>query len=119
VVEHSLTQTAPTGAEMDRMRRASETDDERALADPQSFGVALSDYIAQGDWRLFFLFRDATERVQAADVAASAQRYFRREQSHSRCLCSGRQARACRDSGAPVDPGHVEGLHAARDHRGR
>jgi len=79
VVEHSLTQTAPTGAEMDRMRRASETDDERALADPQSFGVALSDYIAQGDWRLFFLFRDATERVQAADVAASAQRYFRRD----------------------------------------
>ncbi|HWY73037.1 MAG TPA: pitrilysin family protein, partial [Burkholderiaceae bacterium] len=39
----------------------------------------LSDYIAQGDWRLFFLFRDATERVQAPEVAAAAQRYLRRD----------------------------------------
>jgi len=41
--------------------------------------VTLSDYIAQGDWRLFFLLRDATERVEAADVAAATQRYLRRD----------------------------------------
>jgi zinc protease len=79
VVEHTFEQSAPTQAEMDRMRRSDETDSERTLADPQGFGVALSDYIAQGDWRLFFLFRDATERVQAAEVAAAAQRYLRRD----------------------------------------
>ncbi len=79
VVEHSFEHSAPTQAEMDRMRRSDETDSERTLADPQGFGVALSDYIAQGDWRLFFLFRDATERVQAPEVAAAAQRYLRRD----------------------------------------
>jgi zinc protease len=79
VVEHSLAQNAPTRAEMDRMRRSEQTDAERALADPQGFGVTLSDYIAQGDWRLFFLFRDATERVEAADVVAAAQRYLKRD----------------------------------------
>ncbi len=79
VVEHSLGQSAPTQAEMDRMRRSEQTDAERALADPQGFGIALSDYISQGDWRLFFVFRDATERVQASEVAAAAQRYFRRD----------------------------------------
>jgi zinc protease len=79
VVEHSLAQNAPTRAEMDRMRRSEQTDAERALADPQGFGVALSDYIAQGDWRLFFLFRDATERVEAGDVVAAAQRYLKRD----------------------------------------
>jgi zinc protease len=79
VVEHSLVQTAPTRPEMDRMRRSAETEAERALADTQGFGVTLSDYIAQGDWRLFFLLRDATERVEAADVAAATQRYLRRD----------------------------------------
>jgi zinc protease len=79
VVEHSLGQTAPTQAEMDRMRRSEETEAERALADPQGFGVVLSDYIAQGDWRLFFLFRDATERVDAPQVVAASQRYLRRD----------------------------------------
>jgi len=79
VVEHSFARIPPTRAEMDRMRRSEETDSERALADPQGFGVTLSDYIAQGDWRLFFLFRDATERVEAADVAAAARRYLVRD----------------------------------------
>ena len=79
VVEHTFEKSAPTDAEMNRMRRSEETDAERTLADPQGFGVALSDYIAQGDWRLFFLFRDATQQVAASDVAAAAQRYFRRD----------------------------------------
>jgi len=79
VVEHSLVQTPASDAEMDRVRRTSETESERALADPQNFGVALSEYIAQGDWRLFFLFRDATERVHSPDVTQAVQRYFRRD----------------------------------------
>jgi zinc protease len=79
VVEHSFEQAPPAASEMDRVRRTAQTEAERALADPQGFGVALSEYIAQGDWRLFFLFRDATERVESAGVAAAAQRYFRRD----------------------------------------
>jgi zinc protease len=79
VVEHTFDKSAPTDAEMNRMRQFEETDSERTLADPQGFGVALSDYIAQGDWRLFFVLRDATQQVSASDVAAASQRYFRRD----------------------------------------
>lgn len=79
VVESTFAQQAPTDAEMDRMRRDNETGYERALADPQSFGIMLSDYIAAGDWRLFFHAREQTGKVQATEVAAAAARYFRRD----------------------------------------
>ena len=70
---------APTEAEMTRFRRDSETGFERALADPQEFGVALSEYIAVGDWRLFFVARDRAATVEAPAIAEAAGRYFRRD----------------------------------------
>jgi zinc protease len=79
VVETSLLKTAPTEDEMTRVRRDEETAAERALADPQEFGVTLSDSIAQGDWRLFFVDRDATAKASADEVSAAAERYFRRD----------------------------------------
>ncbi|HEX7155996.1 MAG TPA: insulinase family protein, partial [Burkholderiaceae bacterium] len=79
VVEGSFAKQAPTDAEMDRVRRDEETSAERALADPQEFGVALSDDVAQGDWRLFFVARDAVAAVTSDQVAAAAGRYFRRD----------------------------------------
>jgi zinc protease len=79
VVEGSFAKQAPTDAEIDRVRRDDETSAERALADPQEFGVALSDYVAQGDWRLFFVARDAVAAVASDQVAAAAGRYFRRD----------------------------------------
>jgi zinc protease len=79
VIESSLSAQPPSEAEMTRMRQDNETGDERALADPQQFGVMLSDYIAAGDWRLFFLAREQIARVSAADVARDATRFFRRD----------------------------------------
>ena len=79
VVENTFAQSAPTDAEIQRVRSDEETAAERALADPQEFGIALSESIAQGDWRLFFVDRDATLKASSADVAAAAQRYFRRD----------------------------------------
>ncbi len=38
---------------------------EQQYSDPQRVGVALSEAVAQGDWRLFFLLRD---RVKAVDL---------------------------------------------------
>jgi zinc protease len=38
------------------------------FADPQRVGVALSEAVAQGDWRLFFLTRDRVKAIQPADV---------------------------------------------------
>lgn len=40
-------------------------------------GTRMSEYIAQGDWRLFFLFRDKIENVTAEDVIAAAKKYFK------------------------------------------
>jgi zinc protease len=79
VVESTFATTPPTDAEIQRVRSDEETAAERALADPQEFGIALSDSIAHGDWRLFFVDREATLKASAAEVGAAAQRYFRRD----------------------------------------
>ena len=41
---------------------------EQQYADPQRVGVALSETVAQGDWRLFFLLRDRIRDLKLADV---------------------------------------------------
>jgi zinc protease len=79
VVESSLQQAPPSPEEMERVRRQMETSAERTLNDPQAIGVRLSEYMAVGDWRLFFQFRDAMQTVQAAAVAKAAGRYYRRD----------------------------------------
>ncbi len=40
-------------------------------------GMRLSEYIAQGDWRLFFLFRDAIENATLEDLTIAAAKYFK------------------------------------------
>lgn len=79
VVESSFDKKLPTAEEIDRVRREEETSSERALADPQEFGVAVSESIAQGDWRLFFVDRDSIAKTSAEQVGAAATRYFRRD----------------------------------------
>jgi zinc protease len=79
IVEGSLVAQGPTDAEMTRFRQDNETQFERALADPQEFGVALSEYIALGDWRLFFVSRDKIAAVAPPAIVDAAARYFRRD----------------------------------------
>jgi zinc protease len=69
----------PTPEEMERTRRSYLNSIERSLADPQQVGVALSEDIALGDWRLFFVGRDRVAKVTAAEVASVSGRYFRRD----------------------------------------
>jgi zinc protease len=48
------------------------------FSDPETVGVALSETVAQGDWRLFFLLRDRVKTVTAADLnRVAAQRFLR------------------------------------------
>lgn len=47
------------------------------VAKPSALGIALSEAIAQGDWRLFFLQRDRIARVSAADVNRVAAAYLK------------------------------------------
>ena len=78
-VVEGLAAQPPTPAEMARHRQEAETSYERALADPQQFGIALSEYIALGDWRLFFVYRDQDLSVGAEAAAQAAGRFFRRD----------------------------------------
>lgn len=48
-----------------------------AYNNSEEVGLTLSEYIAQGDWRLWFLYRDMVEKVTAADVNRVAEKYFK------------------------------------------
>lgn len=67
----------PTAEEVDRARNKILRDLEIALADPGELGVALSEFIAVGDWRLLFLYRDAVEKVTPEQVLDVAARYLK------------------------------------------
>jgi zinc protease len=41
---------------------------DQQFTDPERIGVAVSEYVSQGDWRLFFLLRDHVRSVKLADV---------------------------------------------------
>ncbi|TDB68290.1 insulinase family protein [Arundinibacter roseus] len=43
----------------------------------ERIGLGISEFIAAGDWRLSFLFRDAVRKVTADDVFRVAQYYFK------------------------------------------
>jgi len=51
---------------------------ELRAANPASLAIELSEWAAQGDWRLYFLNRDRVEKVTAADVQAAADKYLTR-----------------------------------------
>jgi zinc protease len=72
-------QHPPTPEEMERTRRSYLNSFERSLSDPQQVGVALSEAIALGDWRLYFVGRDRVEKIKADEVAVAAGRYFKRD----------------------------------------
>ena len=69
----------PTAEEMDRARISMLNDLEKTLDNPEALGVQLSEYIALGDWRLFFLSQQRIPEVKAEDVAAVANHYFKRD----------------------------------------
>jgi zinc protease len=48
-------------------------------ADSTRFAIDLSNWAAQGDWRLYFLYRDRVEQTTAADVHRVARAYLRRD----------------------------------------
>ena len=66
-----------TAAELDRVRAKALRDFEQTINDPQRLGVAISESIALGDWRLFFLQRDHWRKLAAADVQRVALEYLK------------------------------------------
>ncbi len=67
-----------TEAEVARVRAKAAKYFEETINNPEAFGVAISESIALGDWRLFFLQRDAYRTVKPADVQRVALDYLKR-----------------------------------------
>jgi len=66
-----------TDEEVDRVRARALKNVDDAIANPTALGVRLSESIAAGDWRLFFLQRDRWRKVSAADVNRVATQYLK------------------------------------------
>ena len=75
----SFANTPPTLEEMERLKRSYRNEREKMLTHPETIGLALSDEMALGDWRYFFLRRDQTDHVTSEQVATAAARYFKRD----------------------------------------
>jgi zinc protease len=71
------TATEPiTAEELQRAKTKWLKDWELSFTNPERVGIALSESIAQGDWRLFFLLRDRVREAKLADVQRVATQYL-------------------------------------------
>jgi zinc protease len=71
VIRSGVTQT-----EVDRARQRYLKERELAAADPNRVAIELSEWGAEGDWRLYFLDRDRIEQVTPAQVKQVAEKYL-------------------------------------------
>ncbi|MBL8512693.1 MAG: insulinase family protein, partial [Betaproteobacteria bacterium] len=69
----------PTKEELERAKKNFANEAERTLNNHENIGVELSEYIALGDWRLFFKDRDDAQAVTADQVKDVAAKYYRRD----------------------------------------
>ena len=73
-----LSATPPTKEEVERARGQLLKEFDLNMNKADLIGLIMSEYIASGDWRLFFLERDRTRKVTAEEVQQVAARYFKR-----------------------------------------
>ena len=66
-----------TAEELSRAKASLLNDIDKTINNPQALGTELSESIAMGDWRLFFLNRDRIEAMTLADVQKAAENYFK------------------------------------------
>ena len=62
--------------ELARSRLKWLNDWEQSFTNPETVGIALSESVSLGDWRLFFLVRDRVRGVLLADVQRVAEQYL-------------------------------------------
>jgi zinc protease len=67
----------PTKEEVDRARTNILKNIDLTLNNSERVGLSLSEWMAMGDWRLFFLHRDRLRKVTPADVQRVAARYLK------------------------------------------
>ena len=66
-----------TDDEVERARTQLLNDIDMAMTNPRQLGIALSEFIAMGDWRLFFLYRDGLRKVKREDAQRVAAQYLK------------------------------------------
>jgi len=67
-----------TEVEVNRAKRQILKARELAAGDTSQIAISLSEWAAQGDWRLYFLHRDQIEQVTVTGVQSAAARYLQR-----------------------------------------
>ena len=73
----NFAKTPPTKEEVDRAKTALLKNIELSLNDPNRVGLEMSEWVAQGDWRLFFITRDRLKKVTPEDVQRVANTYLK------------------------------------------
>lgn len=73
----NASKTPPTKEEVERAKGGLLKNIELSLNDPNFVGLQMSEYIALGDWRLFFLNRDRLQKVTPEDVKRVGDVYFK------------------------------------------
>lgn len=71
--------SAPTAEEVERARQNLLTAWDTEMRNSEWAAIGLSEWSAQGDWRLMFVHRDRLKAVQPSDVQRVAKAYLRRE----------------------------------------
>ncbi|MFO1063855.1 MAG: pitrilysin family protein [Pirellulales bacterium] len=67
-----------TAEELSRAKTQFMKDRELRSHDSKEIAIELSEWAAQGDWRLYFLFRDYIESLTAEELTQVASKYFTR-----------------------------------------
>jgi zinc protease len=78
-VVEELGTSPPTTAELERGQISFANSIERSFNNPESSGLQMSEYIARGDWRLFFVERDRIAALKSDALSGVATKYFRRD----------------------------------------
>ena len=88
---------------------------ELAMANSQEIAVELSEFIALGDWRTMFAYRDRVAKVTAADVAARREDVLQGAEPHDRQVHpDARTPIARRSPRRPTSPRTSRASRAAR-----
>ena len=93
-----------TQEELDRAKNIWLRSFDQTFSDPQRVGVALSEYVAIGDWRLAFLRRDRVREMKLDELNRFAERYL---------IQSNRTLATFVPTAAPVRPPAPERVDAA------
>jgi zinc protease len=75
-IEDDLRENPITERELQRARSQILKQRELEASSSERLAISLSDWAAQGDWRLYFLYRDRIESLTREEVQAAAERYL-------------------------------------------